>query len=255
MKTLSINLHAFDSNAAGLQIGTEEEKPSFDALIKGDYKEDFENRVRAIIDRRFKTVNAELASVRPIMALLRQRYEIEDGAGAAKAVLKALRNDEAYWSAGADEVGMKPEQYRRLMQAEAESRELRALLNSQQTRERSAELYRALNEQYSQMRERYPDFDLREELRRNPRFGMLLERGIDMQTAYQVCHQDELLSQAAQNAENQTLSRVRANRARPNENGSGGAQPVKLSSDPSKWSREQFREVGRRVSRGERIVL
>ena len=252
MKTLSIDLGAFSSGAANPAIGTAGEKASFDELIKGDYKEDFENRVRAIIDRRFKTVNAELASVRPIMALLRQRYEIEDGADSAKAVLKALRNDEAYWTAGADEAGMKPAQYRRLMQAEAESRELRALLSSQQTRERSAELYRSLNEQYMQMRKRYPDFDLREELRRSPRFGMLLERGIDMQTAYQVCHQDELL---AQQAENETISRVRANRARPNENGSGGTQPVKLSSDPSKWSREQFREVGRRVSRGERIVL
>lgn len=255
MKTLSINLQAFSSGAANPQISAEGKKAAFDELIKGDYKEDFENRVRAIIDRRFKTVNAELASVRPIMALLRQRYEIEDGADSAKAVLKALRNDEAYWSAGADEVGMKPAQYRRLMQAEAESRELRALLSSQQTKERTAELYRVLNEQYMQMRKRYPDFDLREELQRSPRFGMLLERGIDMQTAYQVCHQDELLTQAAQQAENQTLSRVRANRARPNENGSGGTQPVKLSSDPSKWSREQFREVGRRVSRGERIVL
>lgn len=48
---------------------------------------------------------------------------------------------------------------------------------------------------------------------------------------------------------------VRANQNRPAENGTGGSQPVKLGSDPSKWTKEQFRDVYKRVGRGERIVL
>jgi len=253
MKHLSVNLNAFGKDAEA--AAQPQEHASFDELIKGAYKQDFDARVQAILDRRFKTANAELAAVRPVMALLRQRYNIPDGANSAGAVLDALKHDEPYWTAAADAVGMPPAQYRRLMQAEAESKELRAMLSAQQTRQRRNELYRQLNEQAEQLQEQYPDFDLAAELRENPRFGMLLSRGIDMRTAYQVCHQDEILSQTAQQAESLTLDKVRANRARPVENGRGGTQPVKLGSDPSKWTREQFREVGRRVSRGERIVL
>ena len=230
-------------------------KREFDELIRNEYKQEFNERVQAILDRRFKTVNAELSAVRPIMALLRQRYGVKEGAGSAEAVRGALEHDEAFWGAAAEPTGMQPAQYRRLLQAEADSQELRARLAAQQTaQQRRAEMER-LNREAEQVRERYPDFDLRAELEETPNFGALIQRGIDMLTAYQVCHQDEILEQAAQSAESRTMNRVRANRSRPVENGRGGSRAVRLSSDPSKWTKEQFRDVSRRVARGERIVL
>lgn len=258
MKTRTINLQAF--RAEGRTEGREnpaaqERKRAFDELIKGEYKADFEERVRSILDRRFKTVNAERAATRPILRLLCERYGVAEGDGMADALLEALQKDDSYLTAAAGKAGMTPEQYQRVMRAEGETKALRAQLERQRDRQRSSALHRYLSEQAEQLREQYPDFDLRKELEENERFSSLLRRGVDMQTAYQICHQKELLDQAVQEAEIKALGRVRANRSRPAENGSGGGQPVKLGSDPSKWSREQFREIGRRVSRGERIVL
>ena len=94
MKHLSVNLNAFGKDAEA--AAQPQEHASFDELIKGAYKQDFDARVQAILDRRFKTANAELAAVRPVMALLRQRYNIPDGANSAGAVLDALKHDEPY---------------------------------------------------------------------------------------------------------------------------------------------------------------
>ena len=258
MQLINMTLSAFgeaEMMQPGIPAAEHTAKRSFDELVKNEYKKEFSERVQAILDRRFKTVNAELSAVRPIMALLRQRYGVKDGAGAAEAVRRALEHDEAFWGAAAEPTGMQPAQYRRLLQAEADSQELRTRLAAQQTAQRRREELDRLNREAEQVKERYPDFDLRAELEGTANFGALIQRGIDMLTAYQVCHQDEILEQAAQDAESRTMSRVRANRSRPVENGRGGSRAVRLSSDPSKWTKEQVRDVSRRVSRGERIVL
>lgn len=231
-------------------------KPSFDELIKGEYKQDYESRMQAALDRRFKSYNAELAELQPIMALLKSRYGVEDGRGAAAAVRQALENDNAYWQTAADAAGMTPEQYRRLEMAEAQSRQFKALLAQQQTEARRLEALRILNAQAEQVKAQYPDFDINAELRDNPKFGDLIRNQVDMLTAYQVCHQKDFLAAAQQQAEAKAQNRVRANQSRPAENGTGGAQAVKeIGNDPSKWTKAQLRDVQKRVARGERIVL
>lgn len=230
-------------------------KPTFDDLIRGEYKEAFRERVRGILDRRLKNTRAELDAMRPVMAILQQRYHVEDGRGAAAAVLEALQKDDAYWQSAADAAGMTAEQYRRLATAEAHSRELQSVLSAQQTEQRRQEVVQRLNAEAEQVRAAYPDFDLNAELQSGSAFGDLLKNGVDMLTAYQVCHHQDFLAAAQQRAETRAQDAVKANRARPQENGSGSGQPAKLSGDPSKWTREQFRDVERRVQRGERIVL
>lgn len=230
-------------------------EPTFDELIKGKYKAEYDARMREAVTRRLQSKNAELDAVRPIMAILQQRYGIEDGKNAADAVLDALRRDDAYWESAAEKAGMTAEQYRQIVTVEARNRELQAILAAQQTEQRRNETYRRLTAEAEQVRAVYPDFDVEAELRSGSAFGDLLRSGIDMLTAYQVCHQRDFLAAAQQRAETKAANAVRANQSRPAENGSGSGQPAKLSGDPSKWTREQFRDVERRVQRGERIVL
>lgn len=230
-------------------------EPTFDELIKGKYKAEYDARMREAVTRRLQSKNAELDAVRPIMAILQQRYGVEDGKDAAGAVLDALRRDDAYWESAAEKAGMTAEQYRQIVTVEARNRELQAILADQQTEQRRNETYRRLTAEAEQMRAVYPDFDVEAELRSGSAFGDLLRSGIDMLTAYQVCHQRDFLAAAQQRAETKAANAVRANQSRPAENGSGSGQPAKLSGDPSKWTREQFRDVERRVQRGERIVL
>ena len=133
--------------------------------------------------------------------------------------------------------------------------ELQKRLEAFQTETARQEALRMLATQAEQVKAQYPDFDVDAELAANPRFGAMVQNGIDMLTAYQVCHQQEFLAAAQRQAEEKIAGTVRANQNRPAENGTGGSQPVKLSGDPSKWTKEQFRDVYKRVGRGERIVL
>lgn len=238
---------------------TETAKPAFEELIKGDYKADFDSRVREIVERRVKSKNAELDSVRPIMALLQQRYGIADGEGAAAAVRQALENDAAYLQSAADAAGLTVEQYRQIERAKAESREYKALLDAQLTAQRQAEVMQEMTRQAGALKARYPQADANAELAANPKFGELVRRGIDMTTAYEVLHRDELLRQtaaaASQQAEQRTMDKIKANQARPPENGTGGGQSAKPVFDPRTLTRAQREDIERRVRSGERITF
>lgn len=231
------------------------QKPSFDELIKGEYKKDFNDRVSKIVGRRLKAAEAERDATRPIMALLQQRYDITDGDGMYAAVQRALESDNDYWQSAADKAGMTAEQYRTLMSAQARNRALEARLNAAQTEQRYNDTLRQLSAQAEAVKAQFPGFDLEAELAETPKFGDLVRNGIDMLTAYQVCHQADMLQAAQKAGEVRTANAVRSNQARPVENGTGGGQAAKLGADPSKWTKSQFRDVQKRVMRGERIVL
>lgn len=238
----------------GQQSGAPQ-KPTFDELVKGEYKQEYDKRVREIVGRRLSTAKTGLDAVRPIMALLQQRYDIADGDGMYSAVQKALESDNDYWQSAADKAGMTAEQYRTLMSAQARNRALEARLNAAQTEQRYNDTLRQLSAQAEAVKAQFPDFDLEAELAETPKFGDLVRNGIDMLTAYQVCHQADMLQAAQKAGEVRTANAVRSNQARPAENGTGGGQAAKLNADPSKWTKAQFRDVQKRVMRGERIVL
>lgn len=231
------------------------QKPSFDELIKGEYRQEYDKRVRELVGRRLNAAKTELDAVRPIMALLQQRYNIDDGDGMYAAVQRALESDNDYWQTAADKAGMTAEQYRTLMSAQARNRALEARLNAAQTEQRYNDTLRQLSAQAEAVKAQFPGFDLEAELAETPKFGELVRNGIDMLTAYQVCHQADMLQAAQKAGEVRTANAVRSNQARPAENGTGGGQAAKLNADPSKWTKSQFRDVQKRVMRGERIVL
>lgn len=110
--------------------------------------------------------------------------------------------------------------------------------------------------QAEQLKQLYPDFDLRSELQ-DPRFRQLLRSRVDLQTAFEVIHNREIIpammQYAAQVVEQRLASSLRSGRDRPVENGirSGGA--VMLSSNAAHMSRQEYRDACRRVERGERI--
>ncbi len=114
---------------------------------------------------------------------------------------------------------------------------------------------RRLELELETVRKQYPDFDLRTELDGDPRFKSLLLGDFDLLTAYQACHGQELFEAARRQMEEKARARIRENLARPVENGLQGGLPVRIGNDPSKWNRKQFREIEKRVQRGEKIYL
>lgn len=104
----------------------------------------------------------------------------------------------------------------------------------------------------------YPGFNFHRELQ-NPRFCAILKNGIDVRTAYEVIHHDEIIPAALRcavlDAEKKLSNKLMSNEARPAENGSGAGAGATLGTDVSKMSKANRDDIVRRVMRGEIIRL
>lgn len=102
----------------------------------------------------------------------------------------------------------------------------------------------------------YPGFELQAELK-NSGFVRLLRSGVDVKTAYEVIHKDEIIPAAMQYAARTVESRLAGAMAshghRPAENGMGSTGAVVIGSPVSSLSRRDIADIARRVERGERI--
>lgn len=107
-------------------------------------------------------------------------------------------------------------------------------------------------------RERYPQLDLGAELQ-NDSFRALLAGGVEVQTAYEVLHRDALMAsvmqEATRAAEQRLTSQMLLSGVRPAENGLSAASPAVSRPDVAKMTRQQRRDIIRRVQRGEKIRL
>lgn len=107
-----------------------------------------------------------------------------------------------------------------------------------------------------QLKQVYPDFDLRQEMR-NPQFAQLLGARVDMQTAFEVLHNREIIpaamEYAAKTIQQHITSAMRSGSDRPAENGLRGSGAVMLGSDVSRMSKKEIAAVCKMVERGERV--
>ena len=104
----------------------------------------------------------------------------------------------------------------------------------------------------------YPGFNFHRELQ-NPRFCAILKNGIDVRTAYEVIHHDEIIPAALRcavlDAEKKLANKIMSNEARPTENGSGAGAGATLGTGVPKMSKANRDDIVRRVMRGEIIRL
>ena len=235
---------------AGMQNAAAEsgEKPSFDELIQGEYRDAFGKRVQEIIRRRFRgnAENAErLEKIAPILETLGKRYGVDPTD--IDQIAKAMEE-------GADEG--EPER-------DADSREAG---RTQLERQRMADMrirdhFDRLTRQAEAAREIYPGLNLREEMR-NPIFARLTspESGIDVRTAYEVAHREALrgaeMQFAAQKSAERAANAIRSGSMRPEENGLNGWRGAgAMQLDPAALTQSDRAEIRRRVQRGEKIVF
>lgn len=117
-------------------------------------------------------------------------------------------------------------------------------------------IYQGWMSEAEQLKQLYPDFDLRQEMA-DQRFSDLLRNRVDMRTAYEVLHNREIIPAAMQYAartvEQRLMRTVASARERPVENGIRGSGAVMLGSDVAHMSRKDYAAVCRMVERGERV--
>ena len=202
--------------------GTEApEKASFEELIRGEYKQDFDKRVQQIVKDRLKSARQAPPEQEELMEALRQKY----GGGDTEEILGKLR--------------------------EEQDRE------AQRQRESQWERTPALSAQEEGLRKNIPDFSLEREME-NPLFRRLVINQIPLETAWQVLHLNDLmsgaLSYAARQVRQHTVNNIRQRGARPAENGLHQGAAVISRPSVKNLSKEDLIDIEKRVLRGEKIT-
>ncbi len=219
-------------DAGERQPSADDRSARFEELIRGEYKDLYDQRVQDTIRRRLKgseETARRLSALGPALELLGRHYGVD--AGDAEALGRAIREDAA----------LAPEK----------PRAVEARRQEQAKRQVSDWLRQA-----EELRGRYPSFDLGQEAR-DPRFRSLIGSGVPLRTAFEVLHQREILPAAmeysARRAEERLADSVIAGQRRPAEGAMGGQGPVLSKRDVNALSRAERDEIDRRVARGEKI--
>ena len=229
----------------------------FEKLIKGEYKDLYDARVQDTIQKRLKgtkdTVD-KYNALSPTLEMLGKKYGVDPND--TEALNKAISEDDAYYEEEALERGLTVEQVKEIKKMERENAELKRQMQEKENKDKASQLYAQWMEQEAQAKKIYPSLNLRAEMQ-NPKFVDLLRANIDVKTAYEVVHKDDILPAAmqftAKTVEQKLTNKIIANGARPTENGISSQSSTVVKSDVSQLSKEDRAEIIRRVQKGEKI--
>ena len=244
--------------AAEVQTPTTEDRTAkFEELIKGEFKDLYDARVQDTIQKRLKAskdIVEKYEALAPTLEILAKKYGVD--AADAKALNKAIEEDDSYFEEEALEKGISVEQLKEQKKMMRENAELRKQLEEQNRRDNANKVYAQWMEQAEKAKAVYPSFDFKTEMQ-NPQFVNLLRSNIDVRTAYEVIHKDDIIHGAmqftAQKTAQKLADKIIANGARPAENGNSSQGATVVKSDVSQLSKADRAEIIRRVQRGEKI--
>ena len=236
---------------------TEDRNAKFEALIKGEYKDLYDARVQDTVQKRLKSSKETVEkyeALAPTLEALAKKYGVD--AADIKALNKAIEDDDSYYEQEALEKGITVEQLKEIRKMEKENAELKRQMEEQNRKDNANKLYAQWMEQAETAKSVYPSFDLRAEMQ-NPKFVDLLRSNIDVRTAYEVIHKDDIIAGAmqftAKKVEQKIADKIIAGGARPSENGNSSQGASVTKSDVSTLTRADRAEIARRVARGEKI--
>ena len=243
---------------------TEDRNAKFEALIKGEYKDLYDARVQDTVQKRLKgskeTVE-KYEALAPTLEMLARKYGVD--ASDIKALNKAIEDDDSYYEEEALRLGVSVEhlkEVRKIQKENAEVKkenaELKIAKEEQERRDNANKIYARWIDQAERAKQVYPSLDLKSEMQ-NEQFRDLLRSNIDVRTAYEVIHKDDIIAGAmqftAKKVEQNITNKIIANGARPSENGNSSQGASVTKSDVSTLTKADRAEIARRVARGEKI--
>ena len=246
------------TDADGTTATNIDREAEFEKLIKGEYKDLYDARMQDTIKNRLKgqkeTVD-KYEALAPTLETLAKKYGVD--ASDINALNKAIEEDDAYYEEEALEKGVTVEQLKQFKKMERENAELKKLRDEQNAQKAAEQKVAGWMEESKQVKAIYPQFDLKSELQ-NPKFVDLLRvPGVDVRTAYELTHKDEIIAGAmqftAKTVEKKIADKIAANGARPTENGLNSQSASLTKSDVSQLSKADILDIQRRVARGEKI--
>jgi hypothetical protein len=246
--------------AAEVQTDTTVDRNAeFEKLIKGEYKDLYDARMQDTVQRRLKGTKETVDkynALMPTLETLAKKYGVD--ASDIAALNKAIEEDDAYYEEEALERGISVEQLKYIRKVERENADLQRQMNERESRENADRLYSAWMDQAENTRSVYPSFDLASEMQ-NPKFVQLLRSNVDVRTAYEVLHKDEIIPAAmqftAKTVEQKIANSIASGSRRPTENGMSSQSSAVVKDDVSRLTKADRDEIIRRVQRGEKIVF
>ena len=236
---------------------TEDRNAKFEALIKGEYKDLFDARMQDTVQKRLKSSKETVDkynALTPTLELLAKKYGVD--ASDIKALNKAIEDDDSYYEQEALEKGMTVEHLKEFRKMQKENAELRKIQEEQDRQENANKIYAEWMKQADSTKTVYPSFDLNAEMQ-NSKFVDLLRSNIDVRTAYEVIHKDDIIAGAMQFAaktvEQKTINKIIAGGARPAENGNSSQGATVIKRDVSQLTSKDLKEVQRQVASGVKI--
>lgn len=238
--------------------GQTTQEETFDSLIKGRYKNDFNAAMQKAVQNRVRGMNqykTQAEAMAPIIDRLGALYGI-DTSDPRKTDFAALAQrfsaDDRLYSAEALEKGVSADTLRSEYASRAENTAMRRQLQEYQMREAfaglQADFERDVAAQYG------ANFEAEMQ---NPDFARLMGAGVPVKTAYEVVHQQEIAQARAQLVANQArenvMRTIQAQGARPQEigAGAGGGETVPMKTH---WTRAEVEDMRRRAAMGERVI-
>lgn len=236
---------------------TTDPNAEFEKLIKGQYKQQYDQKVQDTIQKRLKGTRETVekyTALQPVLEILAKKHGVD--AGDIDALTKAIEADDSYFEQEAMELGMSVKQLKELRAAQRENADLRRQIQERQKQENAEKIYSTWMQQAEETKKVYPGFDLRAELG-NSKFLDLLNSNIDVRTAYEVLHKDDIIPAAMQFAaktvESKLANKIASGASRPAENGMNSGSAAVVKSDVSQLTKADRQEIIRRVARGEKI--
>lgn len=233
---------------------------SFDSLISGKYKADFETKLKEKLGERLKkhqAVEENYKKLEPALMMIASNYGINPDQFNVDELVKAVENDNTYYEKKAIEQGLPVEAVKKIDQLERkEIIRQREERERQEAEQRSARFEKLVREA-QKVKEMYPDFNLETEMQ-NASFARLVANSVPVQTAYEVAHKDEIIGKAMQYTAKQTeqkLSNAIQSGMRPVENGTSGSGAVMLNVDPRSLTKEERKRIRDEVRQGKRITF
>lgn len=237
---------------------SEDKAASFENLIKGEYKEEFNKRVQNIIDKRFanaKSNEEQLNAFKPIVDMLSSKYgkDSSDITGLAK----AIEEDDAFYEDEALEKGLSVQQLKEMKKLERENENLRNAQRDIERKQLSDQIQAKWLEQTEELNRKYGlEVDFGKEVE-NPDFVAILRCNGSVEAAYTATHMNEMMGGAmfktAQAVREKMANNIQNKASRPLENGLSSRASAIMKTDVNSLTRDDRKEIIRRVARGERI--
>lgn len=257
-----------DVSTEGAEVDTAVEgdtPPSFDELIESnpEYQEALGQRIQESINKRFKNqkdLQGKLDRMKPGLDILAQKYGLEatENGYDYESLMQKVMDDDKLYEEEAFARGMNVSDYKTMKQLEIENNQLKAMQQAQAQEDANREAFEKIFQEGEKLKELYPSFELDAELS-NPAFGRLLSNGIDVKTAFEVIHKDEILAGGMEYAVKTTkekISKSIQSGTRPQENGLSSQSATSPGDiDLSKLTLAQIREFTARAQAGERITF